>query len=102
MPKLDRLDYRNVRSKTLDRKSKIRIDIIYTDRLDDLIIPRDIVDPFVVVIELNDDDGGVGGFQVTVVMHQDDNDNKTETTVSVRDDRLWMVQSKEKSQQALK
>ena len=32
------------------------------------------MDPFVVVIELSDDDGGVGGFRVTVVMHQDDND----------------------------
>jgi len=74
----------------------------YTDCLDDLIVPRDIVDPFVVVIELVDDyGGGVGGFRVTVVMHQDDNDNKTETTVSVRDDRLLTVQSKEKSQQAL-
>ena len=59
----------------------------YTDRLDYLIVPRDIVDPFVVVIELVDDDAdGVGGLRVTVVMHQDDNDDKTETMVSVCDD----------------
>ena len=76
---------------------------VYTDSLDDLIVPRDIVDPFVVVIELVDDEEEevAGGFRVTVVMHQDDNDDKTETTVSVHDDRLLTVQSKEKSQQTL-
>jgi len=70
--------------------------------LDDLIVPREIVDLFVVVIELSDDDGSVSGFRVTVVMHQDDNDDKTETMISVRDNRSSLaVQSKEKSQQTL-
>ena len=49
---------------------------VYMDHLEDLIVPRDIVDPIVVVIELVDN-GGVGGFRVTVVMHQDDNNDMT-------------------------
>lgn len=63
----------------------------YTTDLDELVLPREIVDPFDIAIELTTEDGGGGGGFVVTAQQRDSHETSTTTSISVRDDRLLTV-----------